>query len=530
MRHAKRCENVPVGLYLVDCIVRKARGLASAVQKKTLLLPHEFLGALYRRDAERFHRVLGTPQAANDFWWEIRRHNPIWFQEHVHHDAIVADPSTWLPVIIFGDDAKLGKNRALLSVHFYSPIGIESRTEFCKIPSFLRGSVDAIPGVTDANLWECANWSWRLLGENEFPTTGFYTESFSGWRRRMAGKPILGAFRAAIIRLTGDWMWTTDTLNLEQSYKAALGAPICHRCGATNCGAVNNFTDFRPDAPHWSVRRSNAAYMASAAARCSPCSGFPGFHIQAVWPELMHGGPLGYNLTVTGSVLRELGDEAVWVRRAESGTWMEKLQIQLSAATDSFKEWQTANKDTCSQPKFTVRKLSLTRLQQMPTLKAKAHNSMVVLRWLEAETRRVLARHPGNTYFRDRATMVWGLCEVYRICKRAPQWMSEEQLEELKYARAATLTCFVKLSKMAAEDGSTLYPRRPKMHVFDECIQIALETTENPTSSWTFQDEDNMRVMVGIAESCHGLTMESSSLEKWLVQFFADVDTTEFVS
>ena len=334
-----------------------------------------------------------------------------------------------------------------------------------------------------------------------------------------------GNIRAAMLAFTGDWMWTTDTAHLEQNYKnTRFGAPICHRCGATY-GGPNSFTNFDDAAPHWLCVRSNHDYLASPAAGLSPISLTPGWHIQSLLPELMHGGPLGYNLVVSGSVLKELCQEARFCERLGAGTWQEKMTLQLHAATASFKQWMQTNNRRCSHPRFTVRRLTLSDKESTPTLKAKAHNSVVVVEWLESVTHRVNVAHPCHSYYRDRATMVWGLAEFYRILRRSGRWLTTAQLGELKTARDATLVMFKKLADMAADESSRLYPCRPKMHVFDECHRIAQETGENPAALWTFQDEDNMRVLINIAQSCHGSTLEAHTLEKWCMQFFAGIGT-----
>ncbi len=521
-RYSKKISGVRIEPYWVETIARKRSGLASERRPKPILLPHELLAWMYRWSKRRFHEVMGTAEQAFDFWWEIRRHSPTWFVEHPCYAAIMESPEKWLPAKIFGDDARLGKVRAMLAVTLFSAIGSEKRTKYKKLPSFVRNSVDAILGVTDGPLWDANAWSWACLARNEFPAHRHDHKPLdTPWRRKMAGKPILGEFHVALVGLNGDWLWTADTCNLEQSYKS-VGNDICHRCGATNTGA-NNFTNFRDDAPFW-PERSNAAYMASANAQAAPVSRTLGFHVLSVWPELMHAGPLGYNLTVAGSVMLELGQEAFWADRPDSGTWQEKLAIQLSAASASFSTWQSDNRRRCSQPRFTVRRLSLTAKCSVPTLKAKAYNSIVVIEWLEHETRKVAEQWPDNSYFRDRATMVWGLANFYRVLRRSGKWMAEDELADLKLARDATLFCFRRLSGIAMEEGSHLYPCRPKMHVFDECHRLAQTTGENPASTWTFQDEDNMRLLVDIAQSCHGATFELATLEKWCCQFFAEED------
>jgi hypothetical protein len=158
----------------------------------------------------------------------------------------------------------------------------------------------------------------------------------------------------------------------------------------------------------------------------------------------------------------------------------------------------------------------------MPTLKAKAYNSTVVMEWFEFESRRVSLAWLGHSYFRDRAAMVWGLAEFYRILRRSSKWLSDDELRDLKYARDTVLHVFHRFSAMALEDGVALYPVRPKLHAFDECARRAQVTRMSPAWTWTFQDEDNMDVLIKIAVSCHGSTLEATTLRTWCMQFFND--------
>ena len=520
MRSSKRDSGVRLEVYWVDCIVRRNCGLATETKRKPVLLLHELLGWLWRKDRARFTKILGSADDAAIYWWEVRRHNPTWFREHRYHDAIMRAPRHWLPMKLFGDDARVGKFKAIFVLHAYSAITRERKTRFCKLPALVRNSIDAIKDVTDAPLLDANSWSWECLGENKFPQWNHdRTALLTGWRKKMAGRPICG-FHVALVRICGDWQWSAETCHFAESYKVALGdGPICHRCGAETRGD-RNYSNFREDAPFWCIERSNADYMASPCAAIAHISRTPGFHRLSVWPELMHGGPLGFNLVVSGSVLKELSDEAEFAPRATSGTWLEKLSLQLAVASSEFKTWQRAVKRPCSHKRFTPRKLDLTKKVRVPTLKAKAYNSLTVSAWLAVKTREVSLRWPGHSYFRDRAAMCWGLVEFYDICKRAGPWMNEAELADLKVARDTTLVCFRRLAGMAKEDGSGLYPIRPKVHIFDECHHIAQTTGENPTSGWTFSDEDNMRVLTMIASSCHGMSVEQSSLEKWIMQFF----------
>jgi hypothetical protein len=530
VRYSKRCSGVRLQLWHVGTVRRRHGDSASTSVLKPVLLPHELLSWLFRYDVNKFYRIMGTPEDAFVFWWEVRRTSPTWFAEHEFRDAIKADPYNWFPLKLFGDEIRIGKLRAMLVVHMFSAVGRERKTEYAKLPCFLNTLMDNIDSVTDAPMWQAVCWSWRCLAMNKFPSTGPNDEALTGWRKAMAGKPLLGDHHVALAGVVGDWMWTAECFHLAQNYKNGPGLPICHRCGAMNgpcpsdIAGAHSYWNHAHGAPFWSVERSHAAYLASPAALLSPASRLPGFHIQSLWPELMHGGPLGFCLTVSGSVLKEICDEAFFSPRPARGTWFEKLQCQLSAGFGQFKHWQIAQNRVCSQLKFTYRRLSLSRMNNIPSLKAKAYNSIIVCEWLVDCTRAVAQRWPDNSYFRDRASLCWALSEVFNVLRRADHWMSEQHLQELQFARDTCMRMFTKLSAMASESDLPVYPLRPKMHVFDEACRIAQVTGENPASCWTFQDEDNMRVMCDIATSCHGQTVETSSLEKWVMNFFASED------
>ena len=522
VRFAKRSSGgARIELYYVDTIVRCKSGLASTCGRKPLILLHELLWWLQTISVARFDRIMGSKEACAEFWWEVSRTNPTWFKDHPLRHEILKSPGSWIPAYLFGDDARVGKYKAILVCHAYSAVGTEGKTCYKKLPAFVRNSVNSLGNMTDAPLWQANAWSWRCLATNTFPThCNLNKKKLTGWRGRMAGKPILSDGRRglALVGVIGDWMWAADTCALQQNYRKKRG-PICHRCGATVEGECN-YSDFRDGARHFCIERFHADYMSAPTTAHAPITETPGFHIQSVFPELMHGGPLGYCLTASGSCLKELCDEAVFAHRVATGTWLEKLSVQLSAASADFKAWCKLNKVDCSHPRFTPRGIELTTKNNIPSLRAKAWNSLCITRWLAAVAEREAERWSSNSYFADRAATMWGLANFFEVCKRSPRWMTERQLAELKVCRDATLLAFRRLSEIALEEGSSLWPIRPKMHCFDECHHMAQKSGENPTALWTFQDEDNMRVLTLVAASCHGGTLEASSLEKWLMNFF----------
>jgi hypothetical protein len=99
-------------------VARKVSGLANEIRSKPIILPHELIGALYKADKQRFHCIFETPDAARDSPWDVRKHNPTWWREHPFHDSILDVSKHWFPGEVFGDDARVGKRRAILVVHF----------------------------------------------------------------------------------------------------------------------------------------------------------------------------------------------------------------------------------------------------------------------------------------------------------------------------------------------------------------------------------------------------------------------------
>ena len=124
----------------------------------------------------------------------------------------------------------------------------------------------------------------------------------------------------------------------------------------------------------------------------------------------------------------------------------------------------------------------------------------------------------------DRALMLWGLSAFFKIIRESLKhgiWMSSSELRELRLARITFFGFYFKLHMLAEEDERPLYGFQPKLHMIDHAERIAQSLRLNPASYWTFQDEDNMHVMMKVSVHCHGSTLEKATLEKWLLQFYS---------
>ena len=122
-----------------------------------------------------------------------------------------------------------------------------------------------------------------------------------------------------------------------------------------------------------------------------------------------------------------------------AGAWDVKMSIELKRGFAAFKQFQRASPDRrCSQPLFTPRRLSLIRKSDVPVLKAKAFNCVIVMKWI-ASVCVDIAASSSNEYFRIRAMTMWGFDHFFSVLRESGERMTAEQLDELKLGRDAML-------------------------------------------------------------------------------------------
>ena len=99
--------------------------------------------------------------------------------------------------------------------------------------------------------------------------------------------------------------------------------------------------------------------------------------------------------------------------REAVGGWQAVFSIQLTAAFISFKRWLRVNHFSCYQRKFTPARLGMSRLQDCPEIKAKAHNCLLLTTWISEIAVRVAMDSDGDAYKRNRALCLWGLNDFF---------------------------------------------------------------------------------------------------------------------
>ena len=128
---------------------------------------------------------------------------------------------------------------------------------------------------------------------------------------------------------------------------------------------------------------------------------------------------------------------------------------------------------------------------------------------------------PESEHCKLRSMCLWGINDIFNVCRHAGVFLSDEHVSRLSRGRDAFLFAFVRMNKRCVESGSLYWPAKPKIHQIVHIIEHATRVKMNPAASWCFQEEDNMQVLGKIAKACHTKSMETRALERWLCQYFS---------
>ena len=78
-------------------------------------------------------------------------------------------------------------------------------------------------------------------------------------------------------------------------------------------------------------------------------------------------------------------------------------------------------------------------------------------------------------------------------------------------------TLYQKLAEDHFKAKLRMWKLQPKLHLWVHLTEYqAIELGINSAMYWTYPDEDLVRIMIEIAESCHPKTMAMSVLFKWV--------------
>ena len=503
----RKCRGDMLAVYDVDTVVQTPDVTSQSLQ---MLLPHEWFSALYHKDKDLFHAIMGT-DTCKEFWTRMAACDEPWLKHHEYRQEVEADPARRVPLRIFGDAAAMGKQRGLTVLHFCA-MGCRLPSLKSRLPIYIIPCHWLLPCTLEP-LNEVVAWSFRCLADGTHPLVDHLGKPWpqNSERRRRGGTQLADGWRGIFVAYLGDWEWQMKDLHVPQHYK--LG-DICVRCCATKRGR-HNYANFNNDPP----LRSEEEFRADLSVKTCALLSVPGSHHTSILGELMHAGPLGVCPLAAGAVLVELCEENVWPLPAGiTSRWEERLALQLGLAYSEFRNWCKKERVRATQRKFTPARLNMSSLTSWPCLKAKAANCLKVQSWLAHKC----AKHNHGEHGETRALTMWGFDAFFTLCRKAGEWLSVDELARVDRSCRAFLFGYHALSAEAHAFSRTRWEMRPKHHVLRHVWKDTLRTARNPAWQWTFVDEDSMMKYVKVAAKSHPSTIPRSALERWVMRVWVE--------
>ena len=84
---------------------------------------------------------------------------------------------------------------------------------------------------------------------------------------------------------------------------------------------------------------------------------------------------------------------------------------------------------------------------------------------------------------------------------------------------------YAQLSTEARNARTKLWKFSPKHHLFQHLCEWQSSECGNPRYYWVYADEDLVGKIISIAHSCHPSTMSETSMWKWSLWAFEDIES-----
>jgi hypothetical protein len=195
--------------------------------------------------------------------------------------------------------------------------------------------------------------------------------------------------------------------------------------------------------------------------------------------------------------------------------------MQLGVAFGMFSSWAQQGRQEHNLKTFTRLQCSMkTRGTSCPAFKGKAHNCLVVTRWLEVVTHGLKDTSP---YARLRWQVVWGWVEWFEIVGHAPDpdFLITAELQRLHECTNVVLQGSKTRAAINSAAARHRWKMRPKINAISHLTRDALSSGRNPRAWWSFREEELMGKLAKIACAVHALTRTCRRLERWCLQFFS---------
>ena len=514
--HGQWISTTPV---VVPKLVRKT-GLV-AIRQAKVLYPHE-LWAHVSQDSQRFNEVFmpTDPEELRVFWQTVK--DEVWMMEHPLRFQILASPMSCVPILIYGDEAPMGKlgKRLLRMGLWYSPFRKPKNVDG-NMASHMDDISDALEVAIHRQQLSAIAWSFSVAVTNIWPFTshdGTLLTPGDGHRYHMRGEPLNGQGRIpVVIGFTGDLQW--DVKEFSPPFTWQTRPFTCNICHARHAmGAMSAF-NVAEDADWSSSARNNTDPDWPGSA--NPLEGIPGAHRHSHFEDYVHEDLLGTRQLLNGGALRYACSRNWFGDFADITTWKERLQAQLDMCFLDFQQALPKMGIQCSQQKFTVAKLSLATSQHATAVcKGKAFNTQCVSMWLLGVFQE---KQDIDLESQMICTALWGFCSLWDVAmdvkRRNSIICTDHEVDRLRVCRRGAFAALRWLASNAFAHNLSRFHLRPKFHQLDHCIRRSIRTGVIFSAFWVFQQEDSMGKWSKVGLKVHASVVSSRVIDRWLSLF-----------
>ena len=456
--------------------------------KQYMILPHELFSVLYHHHRSKFHEVFATRDC--DLFWSKQpatrlSASPL-FSER--------DRMWTVPLRLFGDDAPVCTTLSCMTLLLCAAQGFRLKIGGSRIPLSIT-PMKFCDAASYRYIFRVVKWSLEVLASGYWPQFDHEGKAWpqDSWRFQKGAERLRLAeeYRGLFWEVGGDWKFVKETFAMPQNYNRP---DVCHKCCATKTG-LNAYMNFASTAP----RRARACIRTMDEYRAHfvgipspPLSTFPGFDVTvSILLDWVHNGFLGIHLIACGSALVYLAGQGDFGNPA-GGDRKVILAVRLKRAWQAFCKWCRDERVGHSQQVFTRASLSVPNAAdwEWPCLKAKAHNAMVIVRWLAALTSGTTPDAPRPR--RLMARLFWALAEIDHVFARGPQWLDDHHAERVKVARDTLFPSWVALAADACQEGRAAWGFIPKHHLCEHTLDECILNRRNPGGFWNFGEEGMM--------------------------------------
>lgn len=412
------------------------------------------------------------------------------------------DPAATVSLGLHGDGVPFTKKDSieLLSFNFLGePMG--DRIPFSGISKMYTCKCGCLGKHTWDDILNVFVWSLRALLIGHHPTVGPGGEPLKDSHLAMdAGKP-LRCPPAILCQVRADWPFLKTLFSIP----TWQNKEICWRCGADK--DVNTYKDGSGNA-RWRRLRKTAVQLLEELRQkgivLSPLFSAPGFEVFMIILDWLHIVDLGIAQDLIGNLFAEL------IRSCLPGpTKAVRLKCLWTKLRAFYKESHTECRlDNLTEEMFQSPGKS-------PKLKAKGGETRQLIPFaavLSAE----IAEQESNQRWHTIAAI---FDRLLSCCKHAAS--TPFKANELEQSCRELCILWSVLENEAASEGSLMWVKKPKVHLFQELCEYQIHTLGSPEFFWTYRDESWCGHMSTAAKRRGGQKFASTVPERLLNRFRA---------